>query len=234
MTNEPDDFEIPKAPQKRVSGPVRLAAKVLQSHEVAKEMKRLGERGIRFLPKGRLDKQTVAMINAWVTRMNDSAKASDNLLIAGMEQAEKGIASIREFNRLKESIKESAKLGQGNLPGLWQRSTWFNPQVAGEILKLAFTLNRSWSFCVHLLLLYGLESLADELATVGPHPPTEILSPSKNIAQNQKQAVRDDVQKERDQSFWERNPNFNPENRLKPFVVKADMEPKSKTDGYKT
>jgi hypothetical protein len=228
-----EGFEIPRIVKPHISIATKLAVKVLQANEVQKEMKRLGKRGIRFLPKGRLDKFTISMINAWADKMNNSAKASDNLLIAGMDQAEKGVASIREFNRLKESIKESAKLGQGDLPGLWQKSIWFNPQVAGELLKLAFSLNRSISFVCHLVLLYGLEALAEELSTVGPHPPTEILSPSKSLAQNQKQAVRNDVQKERDEAFYERNPGWDQKNRPGAHIVKADMEPKSKAEGYK-
>ncbi len=233
----PSGFEIPRVIKPRVPYSVKLAAKVLQANEIQKEMKRLGQRGLRFLPKGKLDKTTVAMINAWADRMNNSAKASDNLLIAGMEQAEQGIKSIKDFNKIKQSIKESAKLSQGDLPGLWDRKVWFNPQVAGELLKLAFTLNRSLSFCVHLVLLYGLESLAEEISTVGPHPPTELLSPSKRIAKNQVQAVRNDVQQERDEAFYKRNPSFNIENRPKPYIEKLteeDFEPKSYTDGQIT
>jgi hypothetical protein len=216
----------------RVPASVRLAAKVLQAHEVAKEIKRLGERGIRFLPKGKLDKQTIDMVNAWCTKLSDSSKASDNLLIAGMDHAEKGVKSIKDFNTLKRQIIESSKLGLNNLPGLWPRQVWFNPQVAGELLKLAFTLNRSLSFTVHLVLLYGLESLAEELSTVGPHPPNEIGSPSRELAQNQKQAVRNDVQKERDEAFYARNPTFDSDKRLKPYTVPAELEPKSKAEGY--
>jgi hypothetical protein len=211
-----------------------LAAKVLQAKQVAEEMKRLGKRGIRFLPKGRLDQQTINMIEAWSKKLSDSSKVSDNFLIAGMDHAEAGVKSIKEFNRLKQSIKESAKLGMNDLPGLWPRQVWFNPQVAGELLKLAFTLNRSLSFVTHLVLLYGLEALAEELSTVGPHPPTEISSPSRTIAGNQNQAVRNDVQQERDADFWKRNPTFDPMTRPKPFVVKADLEPKSYTDAQIT
>ena len=182
----------------------------------------MGKRGVRFLPKGKLDKSTADMINGWIDRMNNSAKVSDNLLIAGITHSEAGIASVREFNAIKDSIKQSAALGLDSKPGLWARQVHFNPQVAGEVLKLAFTLNRSLSFCVHLLLLYGLESLADELATVGPHPPTEIVSASKAIAENQKLAVRVDVQDERDAEFYARNPNFNPNNRYAAHIMKPD------------
>ena len=212
---------------------VRLAAKALQAHEVAKEMKRLGERGVRFLPKGRMDKETADMVKAWITRMNDSSKVSENLLIAGIDHSEKGVTSIREFNAIKKSIKQSADLGLDDKPGLWNRATHFNPTVAGEVLKLAFTLDKSFSFAVHLLLLYGLESLAEEISTTGPHPPTDIESPSKSIAQNQKQAVRVDVQEERNEAFYSRNPTFNPENRLTPYVIEADTQPKSYTDSQK-
>jgi hypothetical protein len=216
-----DGFEIPKPKRIRPGHSTVLATKVLQARAVASEMKRLKDRGIRFLPKGRLDKQTIAMINAWADKLNNSAKVSDNLIIAGMDQAEDGIKSVREFTKLKASIKESAKLGLNNLPGLWDRKIWFNCQIAGELLKLAFTLNRSFSFCVHLVLLYGLESLAEELSTVGPHPPNEISSPSKTIAKNQMQEKIKGDQKDKDEAFWARNPTFDPNNRAEPFITNA-------------
>ena len=214
---------------------VKLAAKVLQAHTVAKEIKRLGERGVRFLPKGKMDKTDVLLVNDWIKKMNNSARVSENLLIAAIDQSEKGIASIKEFNQIKASIKMSAELGLDNKPGLWNRSTHYNPTVAGEILKLAFSMNKSFSFAVHLLLLYGLESLAEEISTTGPHPPTDIESPSKAIAQNQKQAHREDVQKERTSEFQRRNPTWSPDQRPSAHVIKLtehDMEPKSRTDGY--
>jgi len=228
--SSPSEFEIPPRKSIRNGSAALLATKVLQAKAIATEMKRLKERGVRFLPKGRLDKQTITMVNAWADKLNNSAKVSDNLIIAGMDQVEEGIKSIKEFTKLKAQIKESMKLGLNNLPGLWPRKVWFNPQVAGELLKLAFTLNRSFSFCVHLVLLYGLESLAEELSTVGPHPPNEISSPSKSIAKNQLAEKQKDVQSERDAEFWKRNPNFSVETRPKPYVVKVDMEPKSYTD----
>lgn len=193
----------------------------------------MGERGVRFLPKGRLDKEMVSMVNDWIKKMKDSARVSENMLIAGIDQSEGGVSSIKEFNQIKESIKMSAKLGLNDKPGLWNRATHYNPTIAGEVLKLAFTLGKSFSFAVHLLLLYGLESLAEEISTTGPHPPTDIESPSKAIVQNQKQAVRVDVQDERDEAFYSRNPTFNPADRLEPHLVKADMEPKSYTDSQR-
>jgi hypothetical protein len=193
----------------------------------------MGERGVRFLPKGKLDRSTVDMVNAWIKKMKDSAKVSDNLLIAGIDHSEGGVSSIKEFNQIKASIAQAAKLGLDDKPGLWDRKTHYNPTVAGEVLKLAFTLDKSFSFAVHLLLLYGLESMAEEISTTGPHPPTDIESPSKSITQNQKQAAREDVQKERDVEFYARNPNWKQENRPAGHIIMADMEPKSHTDGYK-
>ncbi len=212
-----------------------LATKIMQAKAVASEMKRLKDRGIRFLPKGRLDKQTISMVNAWADKLNNSAKVSENFIIAGIDQAEDGVKSVKEFNTLKLQIKESSKLGLNNLPGLWPRKIWFNPQVAGELLKLAFALNRSISFTTHLVLLYGLEALAEELSTVGPHPPNQIDSPAKALAKNQSGENKGLSQEEKDKAFQERNKNFDPKKHLsnQPYIIKSLPECRGRTDSDK-
>lgn len=212
-------FYVPK-----VSSAKRLAAKALQAHSVATEMKRLAKRGIRLLPKSRLDASTRMMVNAWLKRLSESANVSENLLIAGMEKSERGIQSQREFKALQASIIQASKLGDDSLPGLYARSTHFNPTVAGEILKLAFLLNKSWSFATHLLLLYGLESLAEQLATTGALPPLDVSSPSRSLAEAQKEAGRERIQSERNAAFESRNPGFDPDTRPKPYVVKQKYD----------
>jgi hypothetical protein len=210
------------------------AAKMLQTRQAAKEIERLGGRGVRFLPKV-LDPHAITMVNNWIKNMKNSSRASDNLLIAGIDQSEDGISSIKEFNQIKASIKAFARLGLDDKPGLWDRKTHYNPTIAGEVLKLAFLLGQSFSFAVHLLLLYGLEAMAEEVATTGPHPPSGIGSPSKAIDEIQKQAARVDVQKKRDAEFWARNPSFDPTKRPAAHVItltEDDLAPKSKADGY--
>jgi hypothetical protein len=211
----PEHF-VPRRP----TSAKRIAAKIVQSMEVAKEMKRLANRGVRFLPKSRLDKTSINMINAWIAEMSSSKEVQDNLLIAGFGKAERGVASQKEFLTLQGAIVDAAKLSYDNLPGLYKRVTQFQPQVAGEILKLAFALNKSWSFTTHLLLLYGLEAMAEELSTSGPQPPGSVSSPAGEVTKNQKEEQRMFVQAERDKKFRARNPNFDPDNRPAPYIIK--------------
>ena len=212
-------------PRKQPKSARVLAARVLQSHAVATEMKRLARRGIRFLPKTPLGKVDVDIINAWIREM-ETGSADEKMLLGGLDTVERGIRSQKDFALLQASIKESAKLGMNDLPGLYDRRTWFNTDVAGECLKLAFALNRSWSFSVHLLLLYGLDALAEELATTGIEPPKRVRSPSKAVAnQHAKNAMehrRAEVAAEHHAEFLARNPTFDPDNRATPHVEKAE------------
>ncbi len=223
-------------PRRKPPSAVKLAAKVLQAHNVAKEMKRLAARGIRYLPKGKLDASTVQMIQAWANKTAHSTDPNLNLLMAGLDSAETAISSVREFTKLKEAIKESAKLNLDGIPAVYEKKSYYNPEVAGEILKLAFSLNKSWDFTQNLLLLYGLESLADEIATVGPHPPTEISSPSKSLSAAAKEEERRAIQTQRDAEFAARNKDFNPKKHLSdaPYIVKAPLERRpSETDSQR-
>lgn len=199
-------------------------------------MKRLATKGIRFLPKGKLDATTVQMIAAWAAKIAHSTDPSLNLLTAGLDSAETAVSSVREFTRLKEAIKESAKLNLDGLPAVYEKKSFYNPEVAGEILKLAFSFNKSWSFTQNLLLLYGLKSLADEIVSVGPHPPMEICSPSKSLSAAAKEEERKAIQAQRDAEFAQRNKNFNPQKHLSnaPYIVKADQERRpSETDSQR-
>ena len=201
-----------------------LVAKALQAQQVAKEINRLAKRGLRFLPSTKLDATTRTLVNAWQKKLGGSAVASENLLIAGLEKAERGIHSIKEFNTLKASILNSRQVGNPALPGLYTRSTHFNTEVAGEILKLAFSLNKSWSFAVHILLLYGLEAMAEQIATQGALLPTKVASPSKELAEGQTKAGREAIQAERDAAFKARNPDFDPDNRIKPYFPEQNLD----------
>jgi hypothetical protein len=166
----------------RVTSASRLAAKVLQAHYVAQEMKRLSDKGIRFLPSKHLDYQVKQNIQAWMGQLKRSQDVRHNLLVEGLDKAERGVQSIRDFKRLQTAIVQSSKLSPDGSVGLYKRHTHYNTSVAGEILKLSFALNKTWSFAVHLLLLYGLEAMAEQIATTGVLPPTEIQSPTRELA----------------------------------------------------
>lgn len=217
--HHPQHFE-----PKRKESVKKLAAKVLQSHAVAKEINRLAERGVRFLPKNAMGKVEVQMVQAWLQRMKGSDDVKQRMLLGGMERAERGIHSQQEFLRLQKNIKALAELDDRDLPGLYQHSTYFTPGVAGEILKLAFALNKSWSFSVHLLLLYGLDALAEQIAKAGPHPPEFLSKPAKAIAANQAEERRQDLLPGYQKDFNERNPNFDPDKRVAPYVEKVTYE----------
>jgi hypothetical protein len=175
QSTHPDKFQGRQKQPKH-----KIAAKAIQAMNVAKEINRLARKGVRFLPKSRLDRTTIGLVNEWLKQQTVDPEAKKTLMLGALENVESSIRTDKQFLDLQASIKQSLKTSSDAvLPALYSKSTWFDTETASEILKLAYALGKTWSFAVHLLLLYGLTAMAEEVSSGKLKPPTLMAHPAK-------------------------------------------------------
>lgn len=157
--------------------------RALAQRRLNRELQTQENLGIRKIPIGKITPQTVAHLEAEVRasrrkiREGSYSRRQDSLFLSAIEEADRSIRPNlqrdldRQVRRLLYELEAGDKTG---IPPTVERKTLFDPRVAIELLKLEYGLNRSWSFVVHLVCVYGINALVEAMQHEGIVPPTYI------------------------------------------------------------
>lgn len=160
---------------KRDQRKTKALTRQLQELSVAKEAKRFERTGLRRVPLKMIGERELRAISNWI----DGARRNrpDELLLTAIELADERFPTKTKFDqamrRLTMEVERGLKTGTYVTS---QRQTHFDPRVAQEVYKLCYATGRGWSFIVHLLLLYGINSFVETLVSEGLVPPTTTTS----------------------------------------------------------
>jgi hypothetical protein len=153
----------------------RKLTRQLRSLKTAQEIKKLKRSGLRRVNLKRITNAELQRIDTWLKQQADlqrEDKSADPMMLEAIRKADDKYLTKTIFEQatraLQSEIERGARLA---VPVTSKRTTYFDPRVSLEILKVCYATGRGWSFIVHILLLYGLESFIDGLDEDGFSPP---------------------------------------------------------------
>jgi hypothetical protein len=168
-------------------------SRAAQEFRAIEEISKASSAGLRVIPTKHLDDTTRFQVEKWIKGIKNLPKLRKRLFMEAVEKTEDKyrdeVSYRRSLKAIQMVIEESTALKK---PTVVTHEVSFDPQVALEIVKLCWALNRGWSFVVHLLALYGLKSITENLHNAGISPPSTLSHlpmPSKIIAADESRVL---------------------------------------------
>ncbi len=159
---------------RRASEEVLSLSKKLRA---AEELEKASAVGMHAVPLDAINDLTRDQIKKFLGAVNRLPGVSRKLFMEAVSKVDDGFKTKNDYRKALELAKvvteEATSSGKY---AVLERKVYFDPRVSVEIIKLAYALDRGYSFIVHLLLLYGLKALSAGLRREGITPPSDVVS----------------------------------------------------------
>ncbi len=143
----------------------------------AEELEKASAVGMHAIPLDAINDLSRDQIKKFLGAVNRLPGVSRKLFMEAVSKVDDGFKTKNDYRKALELAKvvteEATSSGKY---AVLERKVYFDPRVSVEIIKLAYALDRGYSFIVHLLLLYGLKALSSGLRREGITPPSDVVS----------------------------------------------------------